>query len=295
MTIRTPKPIDLTEERIQVGDTIAFVEKMNRTQEKFEEWTGQDWNNFAADVAAVAKKLEEARDSAQESADLVAGAVLQVKDYVEDNFASLGTAATRDVGDFAPMKSERDSTLGTLIKTDIDRDKAWLLHITGNSYKYGVPPFHLTVQGYDWGGTSAYNGGGISLGRPIEGLWSFYYENKLCFWIPYEQYWQGYSVSVFDVTYQGVAYNQVVSITNQAKPTDIVQEADLIPLIKQALNDSDMLQSTGQSTSYPMSQNAVTNQLATKAALNASATVQGGIKLRQSGSDVFITTNGSNP
>lgn len=180
------------------------------------------------------------------------------------NVLQLGSAATRDAADLVPLKSLRNFNSGTLIKTDIDRYRAWLLHITGNSYSSGGPPFQLSVQGYDYEASSAYMGGGISSGVHLTGLWSFYYENKLCFWIPQGGYWQGYNVSVFDVTYQGAAYNQAVSITDEPKPTDTINEADLIPLIRRTLNSSDVLQSTGQSTQYPMSQKAVTDALNTK-------------------------------
>lgn len=92
MTIRTPKPIDLTEERIQVGDTIAFVEKMNRTQEKFENWTSQDWNNFAADVAAVAASIDQAGVVAQENAE-AANLSKNAANAAANNSANSATAA----------------------------------------------------------------------------------------------------------------------------------------------------------------------------------------------------------
>ena len=71
----------------------------------------------------------------------------------------LGTAATGNAVHFAPLKSLRDFNSGTLIKTDIGRYRAWLLHITGNSYRLNEPPFQLTVQGYDYDVSSAYAGG----------------------------------------------------------------------------------------------------------------------------------------
>lgn len=177
------------------------------------------------------------------------------------NVLQLGTAATSNAADLVPLKSLRNFNSGTLIKTDIGRYRAWLLHITGNSYLQNEPPFQLSVQGYDYDVSSAHSGGGISSGSHLTGLWSFYYENKLCFWISQGSYWQGYNVSVFDVTQQGAAYNEAVSITDEAKPTDTVNEADLLPLIKRTLNQSDVVQGTGQSTTHLMSQKAVTDAL----------------------------------
>lgn len=252
MTIRTPKPIDLTDERIQVGDTIAFVEKMNRTQEKLENWTSQDWNNFAADVAAVAKKLEEARDSAQESADLVAGAVLQVKDYVEDNFASLGTAATRDVG----------TATGNVMQ--VGAFGVGGIAIVGNDFSFNSPSGFYRSNLSPNSTSSHY----------FTGIYSNYggATNERGFLVYATEFASGQGRKIrFKTKFDG-------------------SESDV-----EAMHTGNILTTTGQSTEYPMTQKAVTDELSNKAALNATATVQGGIKLRQSGSDVFITTNGSNP
>lgn len=67
-TLHTPQPIDLTEQRIQVGDTIAFVEKMNTTQQKLEQWTDQDWNTFVNDLENIDANLQQLQQAAATSA-----------------------------------------------------------------------------------------------------------------------------------------------------------------------------------------------------------------------------------
>lgn len=63
----------------------------------------------------------------------------------------------------------------------------------------------------------------------------------------------------------------------------------------QVVLSANMLQTTGNSTEFPMSQKAVTDALATKAALNATATQQGGLKARLDGTTLYLTNNGTNP
>lgn len=58
---------------------------------------------------------------------------------------------------------------------------------------------------------------------------------------------------------------------------------------------ADVTQSAGQSTEDVLSQKAVTDLLAGKAALNASDTVSGGLKVRLLGTTLYITNDGSNP
>lgn len=41
MTIRVPNPIKLDEERVQIGDTVAFVDKINRMQKKLEDFSAE--------------------------------------------------------------------------------------------------------------------------------------------------------------------------------------------------------------------------------------------------------------
>lgn len=66
--IRTPGTIDLTDQRVQVGDTVAFVEKLTAMQQKLEQWTAQDWDNFVSDIAIVAAAIEDAKTAAQNAA-----------------------------------------------------------------------------------------------------------------------------------------------------------------------------------------------------------------------------------
>ena len=56
-TIRVPDPVDLTEHRINVGDTTQFIAKFNRTQGDLEQFSGQ-LGGFSEDVARIAEGIE---------------------------------------------------------------------------------------------------------------------------------------------------------------------------------------------------------------------------------------------
>lgn len=55
----------------------------------------------------------------------------------------------------------------------------------------------------------------------------------------------------------------------------------------------EVVQSVGSDTAKVMSQKAVTDDLATKAALRATSTVDGGIRMRVSGGTLYITNDGT--
>ena len=62
----------------------------------------------------------------------------------------------------------------------------------------------------------------------------------------------------------------------------------------QVVLSANLLQTTGTSTVFPMSQKATTDALATKAALRAASNIDGGVRMRLSGTTLYITNNGSN-
>jgi len=133
------------------------------------------------------------------------------------------------------QQSGRNFPNGTLIQTDIDysvtNGEPWLLEIEGNSYGNKVP-FHIKIQGYIYSNT-VINYGGISNGTNITGISLFNYGGKLCFWFPYQAYWQGYSVYVKD-SYSGIKNNRLVSITHEVKPGTITKEVNLSSSIRQS-------------------------------------------------------------
>lgn len=127
-------------------------------------------------------------------------------------------------------RSTRDFSNGTLIQTNIDysvtNGAAWLLEIKGNGYQGGTI-IDSKFQGYIYGGTMiALNG--IQNGYQLTGIVAFNYNGNLCFWFPYQQYWQGYDVFVSDVTSSYDIINKVTSITNEAKPGGITKEVTLL-------------------------------------------------------------------
>lgn len=131
--------------------------------------------------------------------------------------SSIG-APTYDEG--LMLKSLRDFTNGTLIKTTIDGSNGipFFLEIKGNSYGSGRP-FNVTAQGYQYDNT-VINHGGVAIGSTdIKSISCFVYEGKLCFWLPRYSYWQGYSVWCSHVRDAGRQVNEASAILNVAKPT----------------------------------------------------------------------------
>ena len=56
VTIRVPGVVDLTQYRVQVGDTVAFIEKINGTQSDLENWAEQlTW--CATDLQTTADQI----------------------------------------------------------------------------------------------------------------------------------------------------------------------------------------------------------------------------------------------
>lgn len=122
-------------------------------------------------------------------------------------------------------QSARYFTLGTLIVSSIDYSKAngepFLLEIDGNSYGATLP-FLLRFQGYIYNNTII-SAAGFSVGCQITGMVALNVGGKLCFWFPYQDYWQGFSVFV-STSLAGVKKNRLISIDNSAKPDGASKE-----------------------------------------------------------------------
>ena len=120
--------------------------------------------------------------------------------------------------------SGRDFPSGTLIQTNINYavtyGDPWVLEIRGFGYN-GAPPFDIQLAGYIYYDTII-NQGGYSNGTNISGLRAINYNGNLCFWFPYQGYWQGYNVKAY-VPYEGRQANRVTSISNTGQPTTAKQ------------------------------------------------------------------------
>ena len=131
-------------------------------------------------------------------------------------------SATDSSTDF--LHSNRDFPSGTLIQTNINYAVSygdpWVLEIRGFGYN-GAPPFDIQLAGYIYYDTII-NQGGYSNGTNISGLRAINYNGNLCFWFPYQGYWQGYNVKVY-VPYAGRQSNRVTSISNTGQPTTAKQ------------------------------------------------------------------------
>ena len=137
------------------------------------------------------------------------------------------------------IHSGRDFPNGTLIQTTIDYSQTqgdpWVLEIKGNSYG-NLIPIDIQYQGYIYNDT-VINHGGYSNGSGLTGLVLFNYNGKLCFWFPYQVYWQGFNVRAYSAL-AGRAANRVTSITNEAKPAGVTKEVALSVNIRQSLHSS---------------------------------------------------------
>lgn len=142
------------------------------------------------------------------------------------------------------IHSGRDFPNGTLIQTTIDYSQSqgdpWILEIKGNSYG-NLIPIDIQYQGYIYNDT-VINHGGYSNGSGLSGLVLFNYNGKLCFWFPYQVYWQGFNVRAYSAL-SGRAANRLTSITNEAKPAGVTKELALSANIRQSLH-------SGNFTSY---------------------------------------------
>lgn len=107
--IRTPNPIDLTEQRVNIGDTREFVEKINATQQKLEQWTAQDWQNFVQDVQDVAAYMLALKQQTENSVSSVTNAVNNVTEYTDQK---MGEAVT-EAAEYTDQK-----TAGTTLITE---------------------------------------------------------------------------------------------------------------------------------------------------------------------------------
>lgn len=121
---------------------------------------------------------------------------------------------------YYPFHSNRDFPSGTLVQTNINYSVTYgdpfILEITGNAYG-ALIPFDIQVQGYIYSDTII-NAGGISNGTNITGLRAINFNGNLCFWWPYQSYWQGFNVKVYSA-YATYPENRVTSITDSAQPT----------------------------------------------------------------------------
>jgi hypothetical protein len=116
--------------------------------------------------------------------------------------------------------SNRDFPSGTLVQTNINYSVSegdpFILEITGNSYG-ALIPFDIQVQGYIYANTII-NAAGISNGTNISGVRAINFNGNLCFWWPYQSYWQGFNIKVYSA-YATYPENRVTSISNSAQPT----------------------------------------------------------------------------
>jgi hypothetical protein len=116
--------------------------------------------------------------------------------------------------------SNRDFPSGTLVQTNINYSVSegdpFILEITGNSYG-ALIPFDIQVQGYIYANTII-NASGISNGTNISGVRAINFNGNLCFWWPYQSYWQGFNIKVYSA-YATYPENRVTSISNSAQPT----------------------------------------------------------------------------
>lgn len=124
VTIRVPGTIDLTDQRIQVGDTVAFIEKMNATQQKLEAWTSQDWNNFVADVSAAAQAISSDADAVASAAQQVAANAQQVatdRDQVAANAQQVAANAQQVATDRAQVAANTQQVAANAQQVATDR------------------------------------------------------------------------------------------------------------------------------------------------------------------------------
>jgi len=138
------------------------------------------------------------------------------------------------------LQSGRDFPNGTLITTNIDysvtNGNPFLLEIEGNSYSGGLP-IDIKIQGYIYNNTII-NRSYISNGYPIAGVVAFNQDGNLCFWFPYQAYWQGFNVFI-NSSHVGVKKNRLVSITHAIKPVDITKEVTFTPV--QSWHDGNLI------------------------------------------------------
>ncbi len=136
--------------------------------------------------------------------------------------------------------SGRDFTNGTLITTSIpaavSEGDAFLIEIVGNSYN-SLVPFDIKIQGYLYG-NAIINHGALSTGRKPTEIWLFNAGGFLCCWLPYMEYWQGYTVFASVVGSNAgdrPARNVVTTITNSAKPAGRTKEVS-VSIVQAALS-----------------------------------------------------------
>ena len=84
--VTPPDPIDLTDQRIQIGDTTAFVSKLNTTQDEFERFS-EETDAYANQLNALGDYLEQRADSA----DADAAATAADRQAVDDDKTSVAS------------------------------------------------------------------------------------------------------------------------------------------------------------------------------------------------------------
>ncbi|MCG7507220.1 hypothetical protein [Mesorhizobium retamae] len=137
--------------------------------------------------------------------------------------------------------SGRDYTNGYLVVTSIPATASdgapFLIEVVGNSYG-ALTPFDIKVQGYLYG-NAIINHGALSSGTKPTEIWLFQHGGFLCCWIPWQQYWQGFTVFASDVGYPAAdkpAKNLVTSIQNLGKPAGRTKEVS-VPIVQAALSN----------------------------------------------------------
>lgn len=186
------------------------------------------------------------------------------------NDLELGTAATRDVGTavgnllevnskYFGVQSYSDFPNGTLIRTSFpaaNTGPSITLKVWGKGYAGGQPHL-IMVEAYQYNG-GWYPNSGINLSGNITNVTIMELDGYVCFWFARTGYWSSFFAEAYDTTVPDYLGNRVTSIGDSTKPegTKVVD----IPLTI-THNTRNILQTTGQSTEYPMTQKAVTDAI----------------------------------
>lgn len=176
------------------------------------------YRNAFGDISAR-EFIHTAASSHSSKPDYVMGIFPTSNQIVKFNKAAIRSFIDLDTNEETQfIGSQRDFTLGTLIKTSMDYSQIngdpFLLEIKGNSYGAGVP-FDLKLQGY------IYNDSVVSTSATTVSDFSnitiLNLSGKLCFWYQRMSYWQGFDVR-FTNSFGGIKKNLVTSIEDSADP-----------------------------------------------------------------------------
>lgn len=100
-TVRVPTPLDLTQQRLSVGDTFQFITKINVTQEKFEAFSSE-LTTFVNDL----QQLADVSNLAIETAEAAAQDLQTVRDYMDVNLNPALEAALERIREEQPVTEE---------------------------------------------------------------------------------------------------------------------------------------------------------------------------------------------